>query len=172
MDLSTSPFSSISFVSHILQLCCFAHRHSGLLCHLGRLTLSSLHSGKKYIFKKNRGGFFISGTWGWKLGSSYGLGGMVNFLFTFTIRLIKIKKCDNCWLSVDEAVGKQAPHTWYLGPTFTGNIPGTRLQTHVPFDQIVLLLRNLSQRLSTCEQNDSKNKRLETETMSFSRPVK
>lgn len=73
-------------------------------------------------------------------------GGVIKFLFTFTIRLIKIKKCDNSCLSVGEAVGKQARHTWYIDPTFMGNIPGTRLQTHVPFGQTVLLLRNLSQR--------------------------
>ena len=50
---------------------------------------------------------------------------VISLLFTFTVRLIKIIKRDNCCLSVGQAVGKPAPHGLLLGlyisPTFMGN---------------------------------------------------
>lgn len=42
LGLSTSPFSSISSASCILQLCCLVHRHVRWLWLLGGLTLSLL----------------------------------------------------------------------------------------------------------------------------------
>ena len=41
IDFSISPFSSISFCSHILLLCCLVYKYLGLLCLHGGLTILS-----------------------------------------------------------------------------------------------------------------------------------